>query len=111
MVGGWGNVVDILAVASTLFGLVTSLGLGVQQVNAGLNFLFGLADNISIQVGLIAIITGFATASVLSGLDGGVRRLSELNMSLAALFMVFVYYPNGKNASGLGFSRKNSSRY
>ena len=88
--GWWGNVVDILAVASTLFGLATSLGLGVQQVNAGLNFLFGLADNIPIQVGLIAIITGFATASVVSGLDGGVRRLSELNMSLAALFMVFV---------------------
>lgn len=88
--GWWGNVVDILAVASTLFGLATSLGLGVQQVNAGLNFLFGLADNTSVQVGLICIITGFATASVVSGLDGGVRRLSELNMSLAALFMVFV---------------------
>lgn len=88
--GWWGNVVDILAVASTLFGLATSLGLGVQQVNAGLNFLFAIADNIPIQVGLIAIITGFATASVVSGLDGGVRRLSELNMGLAALFMVFV---------------------
>ena len=88
---GWmGNVVDILAVASTLFGLATSLGLGVQQVNAGLNFLVGLADNTSIQVGLIAIITGFATASVVSGLDSGVRRLSELNMCLAGLFMVFV---------------------
>lgn len=88
--GWWGNVVDILAVASTLFGLATSLGLGVQQVNAGLNFLFGIADTIPIQVGLIAIITGLATASVVSGLDGGVRRLSELNMGLAALFMVFV---------------------
>lgn len=88
--GWWGNVVDILAVASTLFGLATSLGLGVQQVNAGLNFLFGLADNTSIQVGLICIITGFATASVVSGLDSGVRRLSELNMTLAALFMFFV---------------------
>ena len=88
--GWWGNVVDILAVASTLFGLATSLGLGVQQVNAGLNFLFGLADNTSVQVALIAIITGFATASVVSGLDGGVRRLSELNMCLAGLFALFV---------------------
>ncbi|WP_052055565.1 BCCT family transporter [Myxosarcina sp. GI1] len=88
---GWmGNVVDILAVASTLFGLATSLGLGVQQVNAGLNFLFGLAENTSIQVCLIAIITGFATASVVSGLDSGVRRLSELNMILAGLFLLFV---------------------
>ena len=88
---GWaGNVIDILAVASTLFGLATSLGFGVQQVNAGFNFLVGLPVSTPIQVGLIAIITGFATASVVSGLDSGVRRLSELNMILAGLFMTFV---------------------
>ncbi|MEO1300431.1 MAG: BCCT family transporter, partial [Cyanobacteria bacterium J06636_16] len=88
---GWaGNAIDILAVASTLFGLATSLGFGVQQVNAGFNFLVGLPISTPIQVGLIAIITGFATASVVSGLDAGVRRLSELNMILAAIFMTFV---------------------
>ncbi|ESA36456.1 glycine betaine abc transporter [Leptolyngbya sp. Heron Island J] len=88
---GWaGNAIDILAVASTLFGLATSLGFGVQQVNAGFNFLLGLPISTPIQIGLIAIITGFATASVVSGLDAGVRRLSELNMILAALFMTFV---------------------
>jgi choline/glycine/proline betaine transport protein len=88
---GWpGNMIDILAVASTLFGLATSLGLGVQQVNAGLNFLFGLTVSTPVQVGLIAIITGFATASVVSGLGNGVRRLSELNMILAGALMVFV---------------------
>ncbi|MGD1952728.1 MAG: BCCT family transporter [Leptolyngbyaceae cyanobacterium] len=88
---GWaGNVIDILAVASTLFGLATSLGFGVQQVNAGFNFLVGLPVSTPIQVGLIAIITGFATASVVSGLDSGVRRLSELNMILAGLFLTFV---------------------
>ncbi len=88
---GWpGNVIDILAVASTLFGLATSLGFGVQQVNAGFNFLFGLQISTSVQVGLIAIITGFATASVISGLGNGVRRLSELNMILAAVLMAFV---------------------
>ncbi|MEO0533764.1 MAG: BCCT family transporter [Cyanobacteria bacterium P01_A01_bin.123] len=88
---GWpGNMIDILAVASTLFGLATSLGFGVQQVNAGFNFLMGLPVSVPIQVGLIAIITGFATASVVSGLDAGVRRLSELNMILAAVFMGFV---------------------
>ncbi len=88
---GWpGNAIDILAVASTLFGLATSLGFGVQQVNAGFNFLFGLPVSTPIQVGLICIITGFATASVVSGLDAGVRRLSELNMILAAIFMSFV---------------------
>lgn len=88
---GWmGNTIDILAVASTLFGLATSLGFGVQQVNAGFNFLTGLPISTPIQVGLIAIITGLATASVVSGLDAGVRRLSELNMILAAIFMTFV---------------------
>lgn len=88
---GWpGNVIDILAVASTLFGLATSLGFGVQQVNAGFNFLFGLQVSTPVQVGLIAIITGFATASVVSGLGNGVRRLSELNMILAAVLMGFV---------------------
>lgn len=88
---GWqGNVIDILAVASTLFGLATSLGFGVQQANAGFNFLFGLQISTPIQVGLIFIITGFATASVVSGLGNGVRRLSELNMILAALLLVFV---------------------
>ncbi|TVP67523.1 MAG: BCCT family transporter [Leptolyngbya sp. LCM1.Bin17] len=88
---GWpGNVIDILAVASTLFGLATSLGFGVQQANAGFNFLFGLQISTPVQVGLIAIITGFATASVVSGLGNGVRRLSELNMILAAVLMAFV---------------------
>ncbi|MGF1536928.1 MAG: BCCT family transporter [Elainellaceae cyanobacterium] len=88
---GWpGNAIDILAVASTLFGLATSLGFGVQQVNAGFNFLAGLPISVPVQVGLIAIITGFATASVVSGLDAGVRRLSELNMILAAVLMTFV---------------------
>ena len=88
---GWpGNMIDILAVASTLFGLATSLGFGVQQVNAGFNFLFGLEISTPIQVGLIFIITGFATASVVSGLGNGVRRLSELNMILAAILMGFV---------------------
>ena len=76
--------------ASTLFGLATSLGFGVQQTNAGLNFLFGLAISTPVQVGLIAIITGFATASVVSGLGNGVRRLSELNMILAAVLLVFI---------------------
>jgi choline/glycine/proline betaine transport protein len=88
---GWqGNAIDVLAVASTLFGLATSLGFGVQQTNAGFNFLFGLEISTPVQVGLIAIITGFATASVVSGLGNGVRRLSELNMILAAVLMVFV---------------------
>ena len=88
--GFWGNVIDILSVLATLVGLATSLGLGVQQVNAGLNHLFGLGLNTQNQVILIAVITGFATMSVFAGLDAGVKRLSQLNMIMAALLMIFL---------------------
>lgn len=91
--GFWGNVIDVLSVLATLMGLATSLGLGVAQVNAGLNSLTMIPD-IPIgpwtQVILIIIITGFATMSVVAGLDGGVKRLSEMNMGLAAIFMLFL---------------------
>ncbi len=88
---GWaGNAIDILAVWATLFGLASSLGFGVGQISAGLNFLFGTPDTTAMQVGLIFIITGFATASVVSGLGAGVRRLSELNIYLAAALALFV---------------------
>ncbi|NJK36558.1 MAG: BCCT family transporter [Oscillatoriales cyanobacterium SM2_3_0] len=88
---GWpGNLVDILAVIATLFGLATSLGLGAKQVNAGLSFLFGLPDGVWLQVLLIAVITSFATASVVSGLNHGVKFLSEINIYIASIFMLFV---------------------
>ncbi|MBS3757811.1 MAG: BCCT family transporter [Desulfobacterales bacterium] len=88
--GLWGDVIDVLAVLSTLFGLATSLGFGVQQVNAGLNHLFGVPDNTTIQVLLVAIITFAATLSVVSGLDHGVKRLSEMNINLGGLLLVFL---------------------
>ncbi len=88
--GIWGNLIDVLSVLATLVGLATSLGLGVQQVNAGLHHLFGLEISTATQVLLIAVITGFATASVMSGLDGGVKRLSEGNMMLAGVFMLLL---------------------
>jgi choline/carnitine/betaine transport len=88
--GFWGNLIDILSVLATLAGLATSLGLGVQQVNAGLNALFGIEISAQVQLILILSITGLATLSVVSGLDAGVKLLSELNMILAALFMLFL---------------------
>lgn len=88
---GWmGDVIDTLAVLATLFGLATSLGLGVLQVSAGLDHVFGLPDNIFLQVGIIVVITLVATGSVVLGIDKGVRVLSELNVRIAALFLVFV---------------------
>ena len=88
--GFWGNLVDILSVIATLFGLATSLGLGVKQVSSGFNYLFGTPTDTWFLVVLIAIITGFATLSVVAGLDGGVKRLSEWNLYMAGLFLLFV---------------------
>ncbi|QUS35267.1 BCCT family transporter [Falsirhodobacter algicola] len=90
-VWGWpGHVIDILAVFATLFGLSTSLGVGAQQASAGLNFLFGFPASTGGMVFLIIIITGIATASVVAGMDRGVKILSEANMILAVVLLLFV---------------------
>lgn len=89
--GPVGHAIDILAVFGTLFGLATSLGLGSMQVNAGLSHLFGIERSTVTQVILIALITGAATVSVVSGLDKGVRRLSEINVTLASGLLLFVF--------------------
>ncbi len=95
-VWGWpGHLIDILAVMATLFGLATSLGFGAQQAAAGIGFVFGMegaGDNVNFAVILIGIITAMALISVIRGLDGGVKRLSELNMILAILLMLFVIF-------------------
>ncbi len=85
-----GHIIDTLAVFATLFGLATSLGFGAQQANAGLEHVFGIPNSINVQVLLITVITIIALISVLRGLDGGVKVLSEINMGLAALLLVFV---------------------
>jgi choline/glycine/proline betaine transport protein len=88
---GWaGNLVDILAIFGTMFGVATSLGLGVLQVNAGLNHVFDIPQERYVQVLLIAGITLVATISVFTGLDRGIRRLSQLNINLAVVVLVFV---------------------
>ncbi|KXJ53183.1 MAG: BCCT transporter [Thalassospira sp. Nap_22] len=90
-VWGWtGHLIDILAVFATLFGLATSLGFGAEQANAGLDYLFGISVSDTSKVFLIVGITGVALISVLAGLDAGVKRLSEINMILAALLLLFV---------------------
>lgn len=88
--GPIGHAIDTFAVLGTIFGLATSLGLGVIQVNSGLHHLFDTPVNTSIQVVLIAVITMIATISVFSGLDRGVRRLSEFNIILAVGLLLFV---------------------
>ena len=85
-----GHLIDILAVFGTLFGLATSLGLGVMQINSGLDYLGILSVSTFNQIFLILGISLAATLSVLSGVGNGIRRLSELNMGVAALLLLFI---------------------
>jgi choline/glycine/proline betaine transport protein len=88
--GPVGHAVDIFAIVGTMFGIATSLGLGVSQINAGLNHLVGVPIGIEVQLPLIAVVTAMATVSVVTGLDKGVRILSETNLVVAILLMLFV---------------------
>lgn len=86
-----GHLIDILAVFGTLFGLATSLGLGATQVSAGLHHVMGTPHTLDMQLMLIGGITLIATFSLVSGVHRGIRRLSELNMVLATLLLLFVF--------------------
>ena len=108
--GPAGDFIDTLAVVSTLFGVATSLGLGAMQVNAGLNHVFGVTESTTMQVVIISCITGLATISVVSGLDVGIRRLSELNMGLALLLLIFIFLA-GPTAFFLGAFSDNLGAY
>jgi choline/glycine/proline betaine transport protein len=88
--GKIGDAIDIFAVLATLFGLATSLGMGVQQIAAGLHHLFGIDSGVQTQIFLIAGITAIATISVVLGVDKGVRVLSEWNMRIAVFFLLIV---------------------
>lgn len=88
--GAFGDVVDVIAVVGTLFGVATSLGFGVLQLSAGLDFVGIPADTVLWQVVLIACITGLAVISVVTGLAKGIRILSNVNMVLAGAVLLFV---------------------
>ncbi|NOH32437.1 BCCT family transporter [Vibrio chagasii] len=88
---GWaGHVVDILAVLATLFGLATSLGLGAQQAASGIQHVFGLEAGLGLQVIVITVVTLLAVVSVLRGIDGGVKVISNINMLVAFLLLILV---------------------
>ncbi|SFH21026.1 BCCT family transporter [Pontibacter chinhatensis] len=106
-----GHVIDILAVIATLFGLATSLGFGVQQVAAGLSHVFpAIANNITTQIILIIVITGIATISVVTGVDKGVRILSEWNIRVA-LFILVAVLVLGPTVFILGSYVQNTGSY
>jgi len=88
--GRWGHTVDVLAVFGTMFGVVTSLGLGVMQINSGLENLFGFPNSVGLQFAIIAFITLLACGSLMLGLDKGIKRLSDINMGLTGLLLAFM---------------------
>lgn len=101
---GWpGHIIDILAVFATLFGLATSLGLGASQAAAGLHYLFNWPQGSTMQILLVIGITAIALISVFAGLEAGVKRLSEINMVLAALLMLFIIIVGPTLAIASGF--------
>lgn len=93
--GPIGHMIDMIAVVATFFGIATSLGFGVQQITTGVEHVFGLPQTAVVQIVLIALITIIATMSVFLGLDGGIRRISEINLYLAGslLLLVFILGP------------------
>ncbi|TVP86156.1 MAG: BCCT family transporter, partial [Thioalkalivibrio sp.] len=93
--GPFGHVIDTLAVLATMFGLATSLGFGAQQAASGLEFLFGIDGGLQTQVAIIIVVTIVALLSVMRGIHGGVRVLSNINLAFAALLLLFVLIAGG----------------
>ncbi|GIP16954.1 glycine betaine transporter OpuD [Paenibacillus montaniterrae] len=90
-VDGWlGKVIDILAVIATVFGVATSLGLGTLQINGGLNHLFGIANSAVTQIIIIVIVTVLFLVSATTGLNKGIKILSNTNLIIAVLLLLFV---------------------
>ncbi|OEY91909.1 choline transporter [Acinetobacter proteolyticus] len=89
--GPWGDGIDTFATIGTVFGVATSLGFGVTQINSGLHYLFGIEQSSNVQVILIIFVSALASMSVFLGLDKGVKRLSELNLILALVLLAFVF--------------------
>ncbi|MDO5029928.1 MAG: choline BCCT transporter BetT [Corynebacterium sp.] len=88
--GPAGEAVEISAMLGTVFGVATSLGIGVVQLNYGLRVLFGVSESTSWQIALIVVAVSVAIASAVSGVDKGIRRLSELNVGLAIGLMLYI---------------------
>ncbi len=89
---GWfGHIIDTVAVLATLFGLATSLGFGAQQAASGLHFLFDVPNTIATQIAIIIAVTSVAMISVIRGLEGGVKLLSNINMGIAVMLLSFVF--------------------
>lgn len=88
--GPLGKMIDALAIISTVFGLVVSVGLGALQINSGLQILYGVPYSGWIQAGIIALVTAAGITSVVAGMDKGVKRLSYFNILMAVALLLFI---------------------
>lgn len=88
--GRAGDAAELAAVIGTIFGIAVSLGIGVVQLNYGLKFMFGISEGTGAQIGLIALAVVMATISAVTGVDKGIKRLSQINVLLAILLMLYV---------------------
>lgn len=90
--GVLGSIIDVLAVFATVFGVATSLGLGAMQINSGLNYVFGIPYCEPVLFGIIAVATALFITSSVSGIDKGIKILSDTNMAIMAILLVFVFF-------------------
>lgn len=89
--GGLGKVIDILAIFATIAGVVTSLGLGAMQISAGLNYVFGIPTNLIIQGIIIVVVTVIVIWSAVSGIDKGIKAISDINLYIAIGLLVVAF--------------------
>lgn len=89
--GGWGNTVNVIGVLATLFGISTSLGLGVMQIGGGLETLFGFTNNEGLWIMIVIVVTALAILSTTTGIDRGIKWLSQINIGVAGLLLLFVF--------------------
>ncbi|MFD1172063.1 glycine betaine uptake BCCT transporter [Oceanobacillus picturae] len=90
--GKWGTLVDFIVVFATVFGVATSLGFGAIQISGGLSFLTGMEQSISLQLIIIGIVTVLYMTSAMTGLNKGIKYLSNANLILAFLLMIFLLF-------------------
>src|SRR5690606_23668763 len=90
--GALGKTIDTLAIIATIFGVATSLGLGTLQINGGLHQLTGLSISFAVQLTIIVLVTILSLISATTGLDKGIRILSNTNLTIAAVLLIFVLF-------------------
>jgi len=108
--GRWGDAIDVAAVLGTIFGIATSLGIGIVQLNYGLHEMFGIPLGRAAQIGLIALSVIIATISATTGVDRGIRRLSEINVVLAIALLIYILVA-GRSAFLLNGLTQNTGDY